>query len=960
MALPRYWLSRRILLPVSGATLLLLTGVLLLFVLLIRQEADRELQQGLEAAGNYWATDLEHHASKLEGALVTLTTTDGLADALAARDRPALAERLAPLWRQYRRLHGFDRLLLLDLEGRVVFRLHAPERYGDRIDPRGESGAEVVVTPQGLDLLLMQPLYQNESRVGYIALGESLSHLLRHLDTLFGLHHTVLVAEEKLPEKWKEAVADNVRRWQRVAWAPNHLTLQDERDGDPPAEAEQLLQERGASAFSSGEIVRCKGGHCFLGALPIGKGTGEALGHLLIWRNVTAARTSLQRTVLAVILLAVAVTFVLLGFLWHVSRRVEEEYQVLFSRVEAGRSNWEEAFDAIREPIFLHDQAFRIVRANRSYAQLAGLPFRAFIGRPYWEAFPKGSGPLPHCAAALEGSIDLEAGQEEEEEFETDDGRNFLSRAFYTTREDGSFRYSVHILEEMTEQYRLLQQVQESEARYRLLFTNMFDGFALHEILLDETGRPHDYRFLDVNPVFERLTGLKREAIIGRTVKEVMPEVEPTWIERYGRVALTGEPTHFTMESGPLGRTFEVTAFRPEPGQFAVLFQDLSELKRENRMRRILSASNQALIKSDNEKRLLETICRIITAEAGYPLVWIGLRAEAEEGEGEELRPVAVSGLPREEWHHLPTALSEPVGEEHPAARALRTGRRVLLPDATAAAICRACRRLAKRLGYGSVLALPLLRGGTPFGTLTIAAGRAESFNATEMGLLEELADDLAFGLTALRTAQQHREGEQEREQLLQQLKTNLDKTVQAMARALEARDPYTAGHQERVAKLATAMAREMELPTEQVEVVRIAASIHDLGKINIPAEILSKPGRLSPTEFELIKSHAQVGYELLKDIEFPWPIARIVRQHHERLDGSGYPDGAHGEAILPEAAILAVADVVEAMASHRPYRPALPLEQALAEIEEYAGIRYDPEAAKACLRLFRERGFAW
>jgi len=179
-----------------------------------------------------------------------------------------------------------------------------------------------------------------------------------------------------------------------------------------------------------------------------------------------------------------------------------------------------------------------------------------------------------------------------------------------------------------------------------------------------------------------------------------------------------------------------------------------------------------------------------------------------------------------------------------------------------------------------------------------------------------------------------------------------LQQTVMALARAIEMRDPYTDGHQKRVSVLAEAIAKEMELPANVVEGVRFGGLIHDIGSIRTPSEILCKPGKLKPIEFEIIKNHSQAGYELLKDVDFPWPIAEMVRQHHERLNGSGYPQHLKGDAILLESRILAVADVVEAMSSHRPYRPALGLDQALAELESGAGILYDPVVVTACKRL--------
>ncbi len=185
-----------------------------------------------------------------------------------------------------------------------------------------------------------------------------------------------------------------------------------------------------------------------------------------------------------------------------------------------------------------------------------------------------------------------------------------------------------------------------------------------------------------------------------------------------------------------------------------------------------------------------------------------------------------------------------------------------------------------------------------------------------------------------------------------------LEQTIQAFASTVEKRDPYTAGHQKRVARLALAIAKEMRLSREECRGIYMAGLIHDIGKISVPAEILAKPTRLTDVEFDMLKLHSKVGYEILKRVEFPWPIAEMVLQHHERWDGSGYPMRIRGEKILLGARILAVADVVEAMASHRPYRPALGLEKALEEVQRGKGTAYDPQVVDACVRLFRKKGY--
>lgn len=191
-------------------------------------------------------------------------------------------------------------------------------------------------------------------------------------------------------------------------------------------------------------------------------------------------------------------------------------------------------------------------------------------------------------------------------------------------------------------------------------------------------------------------------------------------------------------------------------------------------------------------------------------------------------------------------------------------------------------------------------------------------------------------------------------------LKKTLNDAINTMAKIVEMRDPYTSGHQLRVAQLATALAREMDLDESRIENVRMAAVIHDIGKIYVPSDILNKPGKLTRIEFDLIKDHARNGYIIVKNMDLPLPVAQAIQQHHERLDGSGYPDGLKGTDISMEARIMAVADVVEAMSSHRPYRPAPGIEKALAEISANSGILYDPVIVDTCIRLFQQNAFSF
>ena len=212
--------------------------------------------------------------------------------------------------------------------------------------------------------------------------------------------------------------------------------------------------------------------------------------------------------------------------------------------------------------------------------------------------------------------------------------------------------------------------------------------------------------------------------------------------------------------------------------------------------------------------------------------------------------------------------------------------------------------------------------------------------------------------LSFVRDITERRRTAEELQQTFERLRKAINTTIQVMVSAVEIRDPCTSGHQVRSANLARTIATEMGLPPKIIDGLRMAGSIHDIGKLSVPAEILSKPTKLTAIEFSLIKEHSRNGYEMLKDVESPWPLAEIVYQHHERMDGSGYPRNLKGEEILMEARIMAVADVVESMASHRPYRPALGIDAALNEIEKNRGTHYDNTVADACLKLFREKGF--
>ena len=246
---------------------------------------------------------------------------------------------------------------------------------------------------------------------------------------------------------------------------------------------------------------------------------------------------------------------------------------------------------------------------------------------------------------------------------------------------------------------------------------------------------------------------------------------------------------------------------------------------------------------------------------------------------------------------------------------------------------------------------VPIIYDNEALGVLNLYVKNGHLRDQKEEDFLQAIVDTLSGVIL-------HKQGDERLKNTLAQLREAMNGTIQAMKSTVEMKDSYTAGHQQRVSDLARSIAKEMCLSEKQIDGIRMAGSVHDLGKIFVPSEILNRFGGITDMEFDIIKTHAKSGYNILKNIDFPWPIAQIVFQHHERVNGSGYPNGCKGEEILLEAKILAVADVVEAMASQRPYREALGIDKALDEISNNKGALYDPKVVDACIKLFTEKGY--
>lgn len=463
-----------------------------------------------------------------------------------------------------------------------------------------------------------------------------------------------------------------------------------------------------------------------------------------------------------------------------------------------------------------------------------------------------------------------------------------------------------------------------------------------------------DCRILRCNRAYQQCAGIPFKKIIGQVYYDIFPKASPPLCSCSNR-------ENNEDEEIPIGsKTYRSRAFSVTDKNGNLLYTihtlaDITERKtaetelfRLNRVLKTLSECNHTMLRAESESELMQSMCEAIIASGGYSLAWIGM---VHQDGNKSVEIVAIAGNGREYVEALSLTWDDCPKGNGPVGSAARTGKTQIVHDAQSDPRFKPWREAAKKYGYAAIIALPLKEKSRVFATLNIYSTSTMAFNDDEVALLEEVADDLTFGTVAVRA-------EAQQAQTSLRLRSSLEGTISSMAAMVETRDPYTSGHQHRVAALAREIAQQMKLPEEDVHGIYLAAVIHDLGKVGIPAEILSKPGKLSKLEFEIIQTHAKAGYDILKRIDFPWPIAQMVYQHHERPDGSGYPNGLKNEDILIGAKIISVADTVEAMSSHRPYRPGLGMEAALNEIEQHSGKRYDAAVVNTCLRLFRENDY--
>jgi PAS domain S-box-containing protein len=470
------------------------------------------------------------------------------------------------------------------------------------------------------------------------------------------------------------------------------------------------------------------------------------------------------------------------------------------------------------------------------------------------------------------------------------------------------------------------------------------------------------------NPAAETQFCLSRDQLIGAHLLDLVPESERARV-RLELETLTALPSQYNEFHALRGDGISSPVIiwnsgliNVEGGKSALIceFQDISELEQqEHRLatkRWALSAyaaAARALSQRHSRDSLLAAICEGITGESAYVYAWVALADDAPE---KLLRVAAEAGrgIGILDGLRLSWSENDPAGQG-PTPISIRSGQIQVLDDTERMPAPSPWTERFGDFGIRSSVSIPFAADGLVRGALVVCSATPKAFEPVAIEVFTHLTEQIAHGIHAIA---QDELLFAERENLVnteRRLAVALAGMIAPIVLAMEMRDPYTAGHQARVAEIAVAIGEEMGWSRDRLEGLSIAAQVHDIGKISVPAEILTKPGRLSDVERALINLHPETGYAILKDTPFPWKVAEIVRQHHEKLDGSGYPRGLRSDEILPEAKVLAVADMLEAMVTHRPYRPGIQLDAVLAYLESEADVHLDPEAVRVCARLFRE-----
>lgn len=687
------------------------------------------------------------------------------------------------------------------------------------------------------------------------------------------------------------------------------------------------------------------------------------------------------------------------------------EQETASRHVERARKAWAQTVDALSQPIFMHDQNGCIVRANRAYADRAGVPVKTLVGKVYWKLFP-----ARDSAFAVD---DTDRGHTEFE-FSLAPDEVFLVRSVGAAAGlPASWR--LYIFQDITA-------LKHAEAAVRA--SAQYARSIVDSSLATIVAVDRDRRIMEFNPAAERAFGYRREEVLGQPINLLYDDPKAAETVRrlaFERDGLAGEVVNRRKNGELFTSLLSAAILRDAEGKTLGIVgtsMNISERKQADEKLHAALAELELIFDETaagiafTRDRVIQRVNVWFAEMFGYDSGELaGKNAEIlypTQGDYEKLGREAYPELAKGGIYRADVELKRKDGS---LFRAHLTGRAVsrdkggtesiwILEDVTQRKTEE--ERLQRREAYfralvensGDVIIVVNAEGKIKYespGMERVLGYRAaerigrssfELIHPEDIAGVEDAYVRILRGDTRhvrVEFRMRHRDGSwriveamtsgpfdsdgervgivnlrdvSERRVSEQRALESMEAAVIALATAAESRNPYKAGHGKRVADLAAAIGRELRLPEERMRAIRLAAVIHDIGKIDLPVELLIKPARLNEIELALIRNHCRAGHDILKNVDFPWPIARIVMQHHELMDGSGYPLKLKGDQILLEARIVTVADLVEAMVSQRPHRSAAPVDAALVEIIRFRGTKFDPDVVDACVRLFRETGY--
>lgn len=603
--------------------------------------------------------------------------------------------------------------------------------------------------------------------------------------------------------------------------------------------------------------------------------------------------------------------------------------------------------DVVDDPIFVHDQDFRLLYANAAYLRLAKKDWLAIRGLPYWQVFPRGDQPLPACLQAIdENNVCSEIIHQE--------GCSYSSRSFPVCEQE-RYLYSFHLLKDLTARQRLLARLKRQRKTMRQVLDSLVDAV----FIADEEGR-----FIEVNEKACASLGYRRATLCQLGVLDVDVKMDAAQIAKiWQRVVLDGESLvvqgeHQRKDGSQFPVEVHIGPVSMKGGvHLLAIVRDLSaHVQLEQSLRRRLAMEGiirSATIKLSDVGVLDEVMPEIMLA--------LGRFSKADRACFFSYDACSDSMTSRSHWGAVVDEVDQAIWQgarfsQHYAwfAEQLLAGASVVIPGLDALpAKAKPFKRALQSQSILSLLAVPIMVEGALYGYLQLeTTQQVVRWDSDDFEVLKLVAQILAKALVEkrLRALAEVHQGE---------LEHMFDHLVKAITQLVEQRDPYTAGHQSRVAALAVAIAEKMALSQAVVKGVAVGSLLHDVGKTRVPVEILSSSRPLTDLEYQMIQLHPEAGYQIVVEVPFVWPVKEMILQHHERMDGSGYPQGLSGDEIILEAKIIAVADVYEAMVSNRPYRPAREVSEARAELLKNAGKLYDPAVVDACMAVLDE-GFSF